>query len=192
MSARTKKALGELATKYIDYLDFHPDVLIEDVCFTANIGRSHFNHRLAVCTTSIADLRTKLTKYIAQKKPSELWQGKINSNQNIKLALIFEQENKVLKESIESIIICSLASLDVADICWQIGEQKKADNEQLQNTIYSQTNPKLDNWQILIDGLARLYILGININWKVLYKNNDAKKISLPTYPFQRQTYWID
>ena len=191
MSARTKKALDKLATKYVDYLDSHPDVLIRDVCFTSNVGRSHFNHRLAVCTTSIADLQSKLAKYIAVENPPKLWQGKINSNQNAKLALIVKLENKDLKKLIESVINCSLVSSNIADLCWQISEEKII-NDQQQNTIYSQINSELDNWQMLIDGLAQLYVSGVDLNWHNLYQDKYAKKISLPTYSFQRSIYWID
>ncbi|MGD1918923.1 MAG: ketoacyl-synthetase C-terminal extension domain-containing protein [Pleurocapsa sp.] len=192
ISARTKKALDELATKYIDYIASHADVLIEDVCFTANIGRSHLSHRLAVCTTSITDLNTKLTQYIAGDNPSKQWHGKVNSNREPKLALIFERDNQDLKELIESIINSSLVSSDFADICWQISEKKTLNIEQQQNIIYSLINSELDNWQILIYGLAQLYILGVDINWNNLDRDKSATKISLPSYPFQRHVYWID
>jgi acyl transferase domain-containing protein len=44
----------------------------------------------------------------------------------------------------------------------------------------------------LIQGLAQLYILGIKINWQVLGDRSGGKKITLPTYPFQRSIYWLE
>ncbi len=51
--------------------------------------------------------------------------------------------------------------------------------------------PKIDNQQIL-QGLANLYVQGYKINWDNFASELNYQKISLPTYPFQRQRYWID
>jgi acyl transferase domain-containing protein/acyl-CoA synthetase (AMP-forming)/AMP-acid ligase II/acyl carrier protein/NAD(P)-dependent dehydrogenase (short-subunit alcohol dehydrogenase family) len=40
--------------------------------------------------------------------------------------------------------------------------------------------------------LGQLYIKGININWPAVYKHSSPRKVELPTYPFQRQRYWIN
>jgi len=34
-------------------------------------------------------------------------------------------------------------------------------------------------------------VLGAEIDWNLLYHNNKPKRISLPTYPFARERYWI-
>ncbi|ERM18799.1 SDR family NAD(P)-dependent oxidoreductase [Brevibacillus laterosporus] len=40
--------------------------------------------------------------------------------------------------------------------------------------------------------LAYLWVSGLDIDWKVLYKSEaDYRKMSLPTYPFARERYWI-
>ncbi|MAT14452.1 MAG: hypothetical protein CMJ46_04195 [Planctomyces sp.] len=39
--------------------------------------------------------------------------------------------------------------------------------------------------------LAELYVRGARIRFQSLYPDNDFRKLSLPTYPFQRQNYWI-
>jgi 3-oxoacyl-[acyl-carrier-protein] synthase II len=49
----------------------------------------------------------------------------------------------------------------------------------------------LSNWQQTIYNLAIVYIKGEYIDWSEIYKNSNCHKISLPTYPFQRQTYWF-
>ena len=192
LSARSKKALRQLAINYVDCLKLHPDRLIEDICYTVNVGRSHFNYRLATTVTSTTDLQTKLTQFIAEETSSELWQGKVNLNQELKLALISEQAGSELKELIESIFSNSLVSPDTGDIFWEIGEKQTRENNEQQNIIFSQIEPELDNWQIILSGLAQLYILGVAIDWESWAKHIVGRKISLPTYPFQRQTYWLD
>jgi acyl transferase domain-containing protein len=51
---------------------------------------------------------------------------------------------------------------------------------------------QINDWQQLMTGLAELYIAGIDIDWLAFSKNYAYRKISLPTYPFQRQKYWLD
>ncbi len=60
LSARTGKALNDLALRYAAHLAAHPDLPIEDVCFTANTGRAHFAHRLAITAKTTAELRKAL------------------------------------------------------------------------------------------------------------------------------------
>lgn len=39
--------------------------------------------------------------------------------------------------------------------------------------------------------LAYLWVNGVNIDWKRVHGEQQARKISLPTYPFERKRYWI-
>ena len=47
------------------------------------------------------------------------------------------------------------------------------------------------SWQTLNEGLARLFADGAEINWNGYHSEYSGAKISLPHYPFQRQSYWI-
>lgn len=195
LSAKSNKALAQLAGNYVEYLQSHPDLLIADICYTLNLGRSHFNHRLAISVKSTADLQTKLIQYLAQEPTSDLWQGKTNLNQEVKLALRLESANQELHELIVSTIDSPVVAVDLADIYWEIAEVQTLNSNQDINqakVIYSSTKFQGNNWQILIRGLAQLYILGTSINWQRLGENSGGKKISLPTYPFQRSRYWLD
>lgn len=46
-------------------------------------------------------------------------------------------------------------------------------------------------WQILNEGLARLYAEGANVDWNGYHSPFAGRKLSVPGYPFQRQRYWI-
>ena len=59
LSARTEAALEALAARYAGFLGSTNEPLA-DVCYTANAGRAHFPHRLAVAGVDAADVRTKL------------------------------------------------------------------------------------------------------------------------------------
>ena len=60
LSARDDAALSALAERYADHLATHPDQPLADVCHTANAGRAHFAHRLAVTAADTAALHARL------------------------------------------------------------------------------------------------------------------------------------
>lgn len=64
MSAKTEPALRILAQHFADYLQSCPDTALSNVCFTANVGRKHFNHRLAFASRSVDQLRTQLLEVV--------------------------------------------------------------------------------------------------------------------------------
>ena len=44
-----------------------------------------------------------------------------------------------------------------------------------------------------IDKICHLWVMGVNINWHLLYSSrNYSKRVSLPSYPFEKNRYWID
>ena len=48
------------------------------------------------------------------------------------------------------------------------------------------------NWQSLTSSLAVIYTQGSKINWQGWDQDYTRHRLSLPTYPFQRQRYWIE
>ena len=44
----------------------------------------------------------------------------------------------------------------------------------------------------MLRSAGRLYELGANINWGAFYANFTRRRVTLPTYPYQRKRYWID
>ncbi len=47
-----------------------------------------------------------------------------------------------------------------------------------------------DDWQSLLDSLGQLYVRGAKIDWAAFDRPYPRRKVSLPTYPFQRTRYW--
>ncbi|HIK08631.1 MAG TPA: acyltransferase domain-containing protein [Trichormus sp. M33_DOE_039] len=44
----------------------------------------------------------------------------------------------------------------------------------------------------LLQTLGQLWLAGVSINWKNFYTHEQRQRLPLPTYPFQRQRYWIE
>jgi len=89
LSAKSEKALRELAQSYADFLASHPEIAIADVCFTANTGRSHFDQRLCVVFESTLQLHLNLAAFAAKGEATELVSGKVNSKKRPKIAFLF-------------------------------------------------------------------------------------------------------
>ncbi len=51
--------------------------------------------------------------------------------------------------------------------------------------------PSQSGWQTMLASLARLYVQGVNVDWQRLDRGFPRRRVVLPTYPFQRQRYWI-
>ncbi|MBW4666575.1 MAG: SDR family oxidoreductase [Cyanomargarita calcarea GSE-NOS-MK-12-04C] len=44
----------------------------------------------------------------------------------------------------------------------------------------------------LMNTLGRLWLTGVEVDWSSFYAKEQRTRIPLPTYPFERQRYWID
>ncbi|PYP88083.1 MAG: beta-ketoacyl synthase [Blastocatellia bacterium AA13] len=44
----------------------------------------------------------------------------------------------------------------------------------------------------LLETLGRLWVSGQTINWDAFYADEKRSRVPLPTYPFERQRYWVD
>ncbi|WP_150243248.1 type I polyketide synthase [Nocardiopsis quinghaiensis] len=44
----------------------------------------------------------------------------------------------------------------------------------------------------LLTAAAQAFTVGVDVDWAVLFRGTGARRIDLPTYPFQRQRYWPD
>ncbi|MCC5648027.1 polyketide synthase dehydratase domain-containing protein, partial [Nostoc sp. CHAB 5824] len=87
LSAKTKDTLKQLVCRYEQFLATEPILDLGDVCFTANTGRAHFNHRLCVLASDVSVVREKLASFIAEQEVVGMFQGHFNANH--KIAFLF-------------------------------------------------------------------------------------------------------
>jgi len=48
------------------------------------------------------------------------------------------------------------------------------------------------NWEQVLDTLAALFVHGVPVDFEAFDRGYARRKVSLPTYPFQRRRYWVD
>ncbi|MBD2364812.1 SDR family NAD(P)-dependent oxidoreductase [Anabaena minutissima FACHB-250] len=89
LSAKTEKTLQELVQSYQDYLKNHPEVSLTDVCFTAKVGRNHFDYRLAITSNSTIKLQEQLAAFLLKQDTPGVFQGQINSRKHPKVVFLF-------------------------------------------------------------------------------------------------------
>lgn len=46
--------------------------------------------------------------------------------------------------------------------------------------------------QVLMNTLGKLWLSGVRIDWDACYEGEKRRRVPLPTYPFERQRYWIE
>jgi 3-oxoacyl-(acyl-carrier-protein) synthase/non-ribosomal peptide synthetase component F/acyl carrier protein len=156
LSGKTEQALIDQVSRYLDYLNQYSQVNLADLCYSANTGRVHFEHRLAVIANNIFELQAKLTAYQQNETVSGLVLGQVKVDK----PNLSDMEQPSLTEATEF------------------------------SNLYH-PSPYQD-WSQLLENLATLYVRGEPINWHKFDELYPRQKISLPTYPFQRKSYWID
>ncbi|OAD23079.1 Beta-ketoacyl synthase [Candidatus Thiomargarita nelsonii] len=85
LSAKNENALTELVSHYVDYLSQNTTDEVANICYTANIGRCHFEHRLAIVGKSKAEIKQKLSKNLSENTNGRVYKSQtidnLNSNQ---------------------------------------------------------------------------------------------------------------
>lgn len=259
LSAKSEKALMALVGKYQEFLEARSTISLGDLCFTANTGRSHFRHRLAIITESPQQLKQQLHAYAIGKEYTSIFQG-ASSKKELKVVFRFSPQKTLSSDNMrelykiarlwqswgiqpqavmgkgmgEIIAACIAGVFDLEDAIKIIPEEgsilpqiayyapkiplldaqtAEPIPEEIATADYWQNRPQrkegqespslpgypividIDiskDWPTLLEKLARVYVQGITVNWESFYGDRTYGKLSLPTYPWQRQRYWFD
>lgn len=87
LSARTSGALDELAGRYAKHLAEHLDESLANIAYTANVGRAHFNHRLAVVAADAQEAQRRLAEYRPDALPPGMVRGEATATHRV--AMLF-------------------------------------------------------------------------------------------------------
>jgi|GEM_PF-106828 len=60
------------------------------------------------------------------------------------------------------------------------------------HSVLRHPTEKISDVAFMLDVVGRLWMSGVAFDWKAFYEGRGTRRISLPTYPFEHQRYWIE
>ncbi|PZU94480.1 MAG: beta-ketoacyl synthase [Pseudanabaena sp.] len=97
------------------------------------------------------------------------------------LQILLKEPQQVLLEIGAGITLSTLA-------------KRHADKKLEQVILTSLRHPQENQSDLafLLSTLGQLWMSGVNIDWNAFYASENRRRLPLPTYPFERQYYWIE
>lgn len=166
LSAKNKKSLDDLIFQYQGYFKTDNEFDLDDFCYTANVGRNHYNFRLAILFKNKIELIEKINKLGETDYSSAVIEGVYFKN----IIIVSDEEKKRERNEIYQS---------------EIDEKTEAANQLIDDSKI------LNNNFETINKFCLLYVSGAQIDWEKLYQEKKYKRISLPTYQFLRNRCWF-
>ncbi|MBR6825146.1 MAG: polyketide synthase dehydratase domain-containing protein, partial [Oscillospiraceae bacterium] len=167
ISGRTETALHNLIREYCRFLATKPEISFGDMCYTANVGRGHYSHRLAVVASSQEELLSILNQVVA------------NDFNTDGLAYAYMGKHRIVSDKYQNRGIGEITEKELRTLSFDAQELMKL----LTGSSYEKD---------LLDRLAQAYAMGAGVDWSALYEGRVHYKVSLPTYCFDRIVCWGD
>ena len=138
---------------------------LADLCYTAAVGRGHYNYRLCVIARTEAELKQRLTQALQVLDGSVAAGISFGGHQMVsekktqrQAGDLTERERKQLSEQAAS--------------CLQL--------------YLSQPQPEL------LSQLASFYCQGAEVDWRQCYRQERRQRLAQPGYPLERVRYWAE
>jgi len=167
LSAKSRESLKELVPKYISLLNKVHEQELEDICYTANTGRGHYNYRLAVIFHRREELAEKL-KHLSS-----------NDLDCTALEETYYKEHKIVPS---------------AKLEKEYGDLTEEEKRKISTKAYKSLKEFLEkgkkNAELLRD-IGLLYVKGAEIDWHGMYKGENLYRVSIPYYAFEKKRCWI-
>jgi acyl-CoA synthetase (AMP-forming)/AMP-acid ligase II/3-oxoacyl-(acyl-carrier-protein) synthase/acyl carrier protein len=216
LSAKSPEALLACAARLAAHLDDpgHAGERLGDLCFTLNAGRAHHAHRVALRVATREDLRVALGALSHGETPRGALRGALPDRRPARLAFLLPAAAEAagaaaalvralgeagvtpareLEPSAESTATALAAGLADgcdgfvvlgADDAWSAVLAAAGDAPVIRVAL-GEPGPTL------LDALARLYVAGVAIDWEAVDRGLPRRRLHLPTYPFERRSYWF-
>lgn len=169
LSAKTETALINLIKSYQTFLANNEELNIKDVCFTANTGRGHYDFRIAMLVDGQQSFQDNINLLVNEGLQSsmdrKIYFGQYKTVSDRRQSL---NENEVKESSIH---------------------QMNSEVEEQLNHIDSLDD---NRYNVMLESICEAYTKGATIAWKKLYINRQNRRVSLPTYQFDKTFYWAN
>jgi polyketide synthase PksL len=168
LSARHREGLAAYVRRMVGFLQDAPPPLA-DIAFTSQLGRTPMPERLAVVADSVAALRDKLQQWLRQAGAgaADAPEAPAAPDQRARRAGIDGVHEGRLRDAPSG--AGALIDGDAGRAFLQVALAQRD-----------------------LARLAALWTAGVEVDWAALHRAAPARRVSLPTYPFARERYWID
>lgn len=89
LSAKSDRSLQELAENYSSFLESHPAISLADICFTANIGRTHFERRFFAIAKSKTELQQSLQAFAQGEETTNVATNYLSIGKSPQIVFLF-------------------------------------------------------------------------------------------------------
>lgn len=165
LSAKSEGSLRRLVERYRNFLKKDVRPALEDICYTANTGRGHYSHRLAILLQDEEELKEKLEQIrFSIDNESGIFYGEhriVPETRNVR------ESGEITENEIRGLDKEANAGIK------EFVEGGSADGR-------------------LLEDICEAYVRGAKIQWENLYIPGTRHKVSLPTYAFERKRCWIE
>jgi len=73
-----------------------------------------------------------------------------------------------------------------------VAQQQQRGARQLALATLPQPHKQQSDLVSVFDALGRLWVAGLEVNWESFHGREQLRRVPLPTYPFERQRYWLE
>ncbi|MCX7923161.1 MAG: SDR family NAD(P)-dependent oxidoreductase [Clostridia bacterium] len=169
LSAKSESSLKELVSAYKSLANSDRALDISDMCFTANTGRGHYNYRVAMIVSDWSSFKRKIEALDYTNIKDSTREGLYLGRYTV------VPVNKADREEWE-------ITEDERRLLSKVAEEKLAQLLQAKEEEYREA----------LQELCRLYVQGADVQWQKLYEDRKHRRVSLPTYAFERERCWLD
>jgi len=106
---------------------------------------------------------------------------------HLRSAVRFSQGVQTLQQAKDYVVL----EVGPGDTLTKIAKQS-TDHTSLVISSLRPPTAKVSDYEYLLKAVGFLWVAGIEFNWKNFYVHEKRFRVPLPTYPFQRKSYWIE
>ncbi|TBR56739.1 hypothetical protein B4U84_28365 [Westiellopsis prolifica IICB1] len=111
--------------------------------------------------------------------------------QHLRQTVLFAEGVQLLLQEPEQVLLEVGAGHTLSTFARMIGEKLSFHPNVIPTTLPHPQKRHSDT-ECLLDALGQLWLKGVEVNWSGFYQHQQCYRVPLPTYPFERQRYWIE
>ncbi len=167
LSAKSENVLHDLVARYKEYVEEAKESDIAHICYTANTGKGHYFHRIAIVFHNLDELKNKL-KRISTADMKNSW-----------IDGVFYGEHKIVSER--------KTAREYGEIT---ASEKSKFTRELESKLDELPGSAPEDYAALLREICYLYAKGADLDWDKFYQGKKLRKVNVPVYPLEKIRFW--